>query len=133
MKRCEVRGTVMHPSLGELVSRVTRRGAGNGLEDGVAVGPLVDDGAIEKVDRQVQDAVSKGATLLFGGHRLMETGLDRGTFYAPTVLADVRPDMLIYREETFGPVAPVNAFGKEEEAPEVAHDTHHGTPPNVSP
>src|SRR3546814_17699496 len=56
----------------------------------------------------------------------MESGLDRGTFYAPTVLADVRPDMLIYREETFGPVAPVIAFDKEEEALEMANDTHYG-------
>jgi len=124
--RMFVQRSVVEPFLDELVSRVTRMRAGNGMEDGVAVGPLVDDGAIEKVDRQVKDAVAKGAKLLCGGHRLMENGLDRGTFYAPTVLADVRPDMLIYREETFGPVAPVIAFDKEEEALEMANDTHYG-------
>src|SRR3546814_12699225 len=104
--RMFVQRTVMQPFLDELVSRVTRMRAGNGLEDGVAVGPLVDDGAIEKVDRQVQDAVSKGATLLCGGHRLMESGLDRGPFYAPTLLADVPPDMLIYPTDTVGPGPP---------------------------
>src|SRR3546814_17970318 len=84
--RMFVQRTVMQPFLDELVSRVTRMRAGNGLEDGVAVGPLVGDGAIEKVDRQVQDAVSQGPTLLRGGHRLLASGLDRRTFYPPPVL-----------------------------------------------
>ena len=82
----------------------TRLRAGNGLEDGIGVGPLISEAAIEKIDAQVKDAVEKGARLLAGGHRLMDNGLDRGMFYAPTLLADVRPDMRIYREETFGPV-----------------------------
>lgn len=124
--RIFVQRSVIEPFTEELVSRVTRMRAGNGMEDGISIGPLVDGGAIEKVDRQVKDAVAKGAELLCGGHRLMESGLDRGTFYAPTVLGNVTRDMLIYREETFGPVAPIIAFDTEEEALELANDTHYG-------
>lgn len=124
--RIFVQRSVIEPFMEELVSRVTRMRAGNGMEDGISIGPLVDDGAIEKVDRQVKDAVERGAELLCGGHRLMDNGLDRGTFYAPTVLGNVTRDMLIYREETFGPVAPVIAFDTEEEALELANDTHYG-------
>ena len=110
----------------ELVARTTRMRAGNGLEDGVQIGPLVDEDAVAKVDRQVRDAVAKGAELLCGGHRLMDNGLDRGTFYAPTVLSGVTPEMQIYREETFGPVAPIIPFRDEGEALEMANDTDYG-------
>jgi succinate-semialdehyde dehydrogenase/glutarate-semialdehyde dehydrogenase len=124
--RIFVQRTVLEPFVKEFTARVSAMKAGNGMEDGVAIGPLVDEGAIEKVDRQVKDAVEKGAKLLCGGNRLLSNGLDRGTFYAPTVLADVRPDMLIYREETFGPVAPIIAFDKEDEALAMANDTDYG-------
>ena len=110
----------------ELTARTTRMRAGNGLEDGVQIGPLVDEDAVAKVDRQVRDAVAKGAELLCGGHRLMDDGLDRGTFYAPTILAGVTPEMRIYREETFGPVAPIIPFRDEGEALEMANDTDYG-------
>ncbi|MBT5048219.1 MAG: NAD-dependent succinate-semialdehyde dehydrogenase [Rhodospirillaceae bacterium] len=110
----------------EFVARVTRMRAGNGLEDGISIGPLVNEAAIEKVERQVADATSKGAELLCGGHRLMEDGLDRGHFYAPTVLANVTPDMLIYREETFGPVAPIIPFDDDDDILAMANDTHYG-------
>ena len=110
----------------EFVSRVTRMRAGNGLEDGIAIGPLVNEKAIEKVERQVADATAKGAELLCGGHRLMDDGLDRGHFYAPTVLANVTADMLIYREETFGPVAPIIPFDDDDDVLAMANDTHYG-------
>lgn len=124
--RIFVQRSVMEPFMQELTGRVSKMRAGNGMDDAVSIGPLVDDGAIEKVDRQVKDAVEKGAKLLCGGHRMLSNGLERGTFYAPTVLADVRPDMLIYREETFGPVAPVIAFDDEKEVLAQANDTHYG-------
>ena len=111
---------------GEFVSRVTRMRAGNGLEDGIAIGPLVNEKAVEKVERQVADATARGAELLCGGHRLMDDGLDRGHFYAPTVLANVTPDMLIYREETFGPVAPIIPFDDDDDILAMANDTHYG-------
>ena len=110
----------------EFVSRVIKMRAGNGLEQGINIGPLVNETAIEKVERQVEDATSKGAELLCGGHRLMDDGLDRGYYYAPTVLSNVTSDMLIYREETFGPVAPIIAFDDDDDVLEMANDTHYG-------
>ena len=93
-----------------LADRVSNMKAGNGLAEGVSVGPLVDGAAVEKVERQVTDAVGKGATAVVGGHRLTDDGLEAGHFYAPTVLDGVAPDMDIYREETFGPVIPIMRF-----------------------
>jgi len=112
--------------LTEARKRVAAMQAGNGLDEGVRIGPLVGPEAIEKVERQVQDALDKGAELVIGGKRLTENGLDKGYFYAPTILNKVTPDMLIYREETFGPVAPVIAFESEEEVIEMANDTVYG-------
>jgi succinate-semialdehyde dehydrogenase/glutarate-semialdehyde dehydrogenase len=95
---------------------------GDGFEPGVAIGPLIDMAAIEKVEEHVSDAVSKGVRVVVGGKR---HALGR-TFFEPTVLADATPDMLIFREETFGPVAPVFRFKTEEEAIRLANDTEFG-------
>jgi succinate-semialdehyde dehydrogenase / glutarate-semialdehyde dehydrogenase len=100
--------------------------AGSGLTDGVTVGPLIDEAAMEKMERQVADAVDKGARVVTGGNRLTDDGLDAGMFYAPTLLADVTPDMVIYREETFGPIAPVIVFDTDDEAIAMANDTDYG-------
>jgi succinate-semialdehyde dehydrogenase/glutarate-semialdehyde dehydrogenase len=100
--------------------------AGSGFTDGVTVGPLIDGAALAKMERQVEDALDKGARLVTGGERLVDDGLDAGCFYAPTLLADVTPDMLIYREETFGPVAPVIVFDDDDEAIAMANDTDYG-------
>jgi len=109
-----------------LTERVGKMKAGSGLEDGVTIGPLVDGRAVDKVENQVNDAVASGAEIVCGGARLTEGGLDKGHFFAPTVLRGVTPDMLIYREETFGPVAPVIAFDDDQEALKMANDTHYG-------
>ena len=93
---------------------------GNGFETGVNQGPLIDDQAIAKVESHVADAVSKGARVVVGGQRLGER------FYTPTVLANVTPEMLCSREETFGPVAPVFRFKTEAEAIELANATEFG-------
>jgi succinate-semialdehyde dehydrogenase/glutarate-semialdehyde dehydrogenase len=95
---------------------------GDGFEPGVAIGPLIDMAAIEKVEEHVSDAVSRGARVVVGGKR---HALGR-TFFEPTVLADATPDMLIFREETFGPVAPVFRFKTEEDAIRLANDTEFG-------
>lgn len=116
----------MDPFLNELRSRVAGLKAGSGFDAGVRIGPLVNAAALEKVDRQVRDAVDKGAELAAGGHRLTEGGLDRGFFYAPTILTNVAPDMRIYREETFGPVAPVIPYSDEADVLAMANDTHYG-------
>jgi succinate-semialdehyde dehydrogenase/glutarate-semialdehyde dehydrogenase len=78
------------------------------------------------MERQVSDALAKGARLLTGGQRLTSDGLERGCFYAPTLLADVTSDMLIFREETFGPIAPVIVFDTEDEVVGMANDTEYG-------
>lgn len=107
-------------------ARVAKMKAGSGLEDGVQIGPLVNEAAVAKVEAQVNDAVSRGARAVTGGTRLTEGALGKGHFFAPTLLADVTPDMLIYREETFGPVAPVIPFDDEAEVIAMANDTAYG-------
>jgi succinate-semialdehyde dehydrogenase/glutarate-semialdehyde dehydrogenase len=109
-----------------LAGRVAKMQAGSGFTEGVQIGPLVDPDALAKVDRQVRDALSKGATVVTGGERLVAGSLAQGNFYAPTVLTGVTPDMVIYREETFGPVAPVIPFDSEEEVIAMANDTEYG-------
>ncbi|WP_077214280.1 NAD-dependent succinate-semialdehyde dehydrogenase [Bacillus dakarensis] len=121
----------VHSSIAEtftetLMDRVRKLKAGNGLEEGVSIGPLVDEAAIEKVHLQVQDALEKGASIKLGGERLNDNGLDKGLFYSPTVLSGVTKEMRIYREETFGPVAPIITFDHDEEVIEMANDTHYG-------
>jgi succinate-semialdehyde dehydrogenase / glutarate-semialdehyde dehydrogenase len=101
-------------------ARALKVGAGD--EDGVAVGPMIEAAAIDKVERHIHDAVSRGATVLTGGHRHPLGGL----FFQPTVLANVTSDALIFQEETFGPVAPVISFESEEEAIQLANATPFG-------
>jgi succinate-semialdehyde dehydrogenase / glutarate-semialdehyde dehydrogenase len=109
-----------------LVSRVGKMKAGSGFLDGVSIGPLIDDQAMDKMERHVRDATAKGAAVLTGGRRLTEDGLERGRFYAPTVLTGVKPGMQVYHEETFGPIAPVVGFDDEEEVVGAANDTTYG-------
>jgi succinate-semialdehyde dehydrogenase/glutarate-semialdehyde dehydrogenase len=109
-----------------LLERVTAMRAGSGFTEGVSVGPLIDEAAYARMTRQVDDAVGKGAHLVAGGRRLTGEGLDDGYFYAPTILAGVTPDMDVYREETFGPIAPIIVFDDEDEVIEMANDTHYG-------
>jgi len=124
--RIFVHADILQDFLKELTQRVTAMKAGSGFDPGVRIGPLVNDTALKKVDRQVQDAIEKGARLVTGGKRLTEQGLDRGYFYAPTILTHVDSDMIIYREETFGPVAPVIVYDNEADLISMANDTHYG-------
>ncbi len=109
-----------------LVARVGRVVAGNGLHEGVGVGPLVNDAAVNKVANQVDDARAKGAEVPVGGHRLTGDGFDDGHFFAPTLVTGVTDDMLIRREETFGPVAPVITYGDDDDVVAMANDTNYG-------
>ena len=95
---------------------------GDGLEDGVDQGPLIDESAVKKVEHHIDDATSKGARVIAGGKRHAK-GL---SFFEPTVLRDVTPSMLIARDETFGPVAPLFKFETEAEAIAMANDTEYG-------
>ncbi|MEZ5921740.1 MAG: NAD-dependent succinate-semialdehyde dehydrogenase [Parvularculaceae bacterium] len=95
---------------------------GDGLNEGTEQGPLIDEAAVKKVEQHIEDASSKGARIIAGGHR-HQKGL---TFFEPTVLRDVTPEMLIASDETFGPVAPLFRFETEEEAIAMANDTEYG-------
>jgi succinate-semialdehyde dehydrogenase / glutarate-semialdehyde dehydrogenase len=109
-----------------LTEKVGRMQVGAGDLPGVTIGPLIDEGAVEKVEEHVEDAVGHGARLLAGGERLTGNGFDGGAFYAPTVLDGITPEMLISHEETFGPVAGLAPFDTEEEAVRLANDTVFG-------
>ena len=109
-----------------LASRVSKMQVGDGRDHGVAIGPLVNEAAIEKVSHQVADAKSKGASVICGGERLETGSLQKGCFFAPTVLAGVTEEMLIYREETFGPVAPIIVFDDNDDVIAMANDTTYG-------
>ena len=109
-----------------IVPRVAKIEVGDGTRDGVKVGPLVNDAAVTKVEAQVDDARAKGAGVPVGGSRLVDDGLDAGHFYAPTVLTDVTDEMAIYREETFGPVAPIIVYDNVDQVIKMANDTTYG-------
>lgn len=106
----------------KLAAKVATLKVGDGTAEGVTQGPLIDNAAVEKVESHVADAVAKGATLLQGGKR----HANGGAFYEPTVLADVSPNALIFKEETFGPVAPLFRFKTDEDVIAMANNTEFG-------
>ncbi len=114
----------VHERFAELLTARVRNElkVGDGFEEGVNQGPLIDNRAVAKVEAQIADAVARGARIACGGKRLAGNGL----FFEPTVLVDVTPDMRIAREETFGPVAPIFSFNEEDEAVALANDTPYG-------
>jgi len=95
---------------------------GSGFQEGMNQGPLIDLNAVLKVEEQIKDACDKGARILAGGKRSGESGY----FFEPTILADVTTEMIIAREETFGPVAPLFVFKEEEEGVAMANDSDYG-------
>ena len=106
----------------KLAAAVRKLKVSDGLEDGAQQGPLIDMSAVEKIEEHIADAVSKGAKIIVGGER-HELG---GTFFQPTVLVDVTPDMKVTHEETFGPLAPIFRFGSDDEGIAMANDTEFG-------
>jgi len=118
---------IVHRSVAdEFANRVTERvkalKIGRGTEEGVAIGPLIDDKAVAKAAELVGDAVERGATLRTGGERIE----GEGTFYQPTVISDVKAGSQILREEIFGPVLAIVPFDTEDEAVAIANDTEYG-------
>ncbi|MCB0989723.1 MAG: NAD-dependent succinate-semialdehyde dehydrogenase [Acidimicrobiales bacterium] len=109
-----------------MTDRVSKVRAGNGFDDGVGVGPLVNEAAVAKVENQVEDALARGAAAPVGGHRLAEAPFDKGHFFAPTLLTGIDSTMLIRREETFGPVAPVIVYDDVDTIIDEANDTNYG-------
>lgn len=104
----------------KFAKRVAELKVGDGTEDGVQVGPLIDSNAVAKVENQLRDAQKKGAKLVYGGKNL------GGNFLEPSVLSHATPDMLCFSEETFGPMAPLFRFNTEEEVIKLANDTEFG-------
>jgi succinate-semialdehyde dehydrogenase/glutarate-semialdehyde dehydrogenase len=120
--RFHVSGKVADEFTTKLAEKMKALKVGRGVEDGVDVGPLIDDTQRSKVAELVQDAIGKGATAVVGGQARDGSGY----FFEPTVLADVPADAELRQEEIFGPVAPVFGFAEEEEAVAAANDTEYG-------
>ena len=123
VNRVMVQDTIYDAFLEKFVAAVGKFKLGNGLEEGITMGPLVNAGAANDVDAMVQDAVAQGASIALGGQASPDLG---DCFYQPTVLTDVTTDMRVFREEIFGPVAPVFRFSTEQEAIAMANDTEFG-------
>ncbi len=118
--RLYVQAGVYDAFVEKFAARVAAFKVGNGFDEGVVQGPLIEDAAVEKVQRHVSDAVAKGGRVVTGGQKLP------GQFFQPTVIADAKGDMLCAREETFGPLAPVFKFQTEQEAIAAANNTEFG-------
>ncbi len=118
--RLYVQEGVYDEFVAKFAAKVKTAKVGNGFDDGVNQGPLIETAAVEKVQRHVDDAVSKGGRVVAGGKAL------GGLFFEPTVIADASADMLCAKEETFGPFAPVFKFKTEQEAIDAANNTEFG-------
>jgi succinate-semialdehyde dehydrogenase/glutarate-semialdehyde dehydrogenase len=117
-----VQSSVYEAFAGKLREAVGKMRVGDGLAGVTEQGPLIDSKAVEKIEEHIADAVSKGAKVALGGKRHALGG----TFFEPTILTGVTPQMLVAREETFGPVAPLFKFDTEAEAIAMANDTEFG-------
>ena len=124
--RVYVQSGIYDSFVSRLAEKVTKMVVGHGTTDGVTIGPMIDERGVDKADEHVQDAIAHGARLVVGGERLDGDEYVGGSYYAPTVLDGVTPEMLISHEETFGPVAGVTRFETEEEAIRVANDSIYG-------
>ena len=120
--RLLVQDSVYDAFCAKLVERVRKLNVGSGLEEGVTIGPLIDEPAIAKVQSHIDDALKKGAKVVLGGKPHRAGPL----FFEPTVLIDASPAMLLAREETFGPVAPLFRFRDDKDAVHLANDTEYG-------
>lgn len=122
VNRFLVQDSVYDDFVARLSERVSAMKVGNGAEEGVTVGPLINHAALDKVEMLMTDACDKGAKIVAGGHRVDGDG----AFYAPTVLTEVTPEMAIFSNEIFGPVATVVRFSTEDEAIAIANATEYG-------
>ena len=118
--RIYVQDKVYDQFVEKFAAKVKALKVGNGFEDGVVQGPLIEDAAVQKVERHVQDAIAKGGKVVVGGKKL------NGQFFEPTVISGATADMLCAKEETFGPFAPVFRFHKDQEAIDAANNTEFG-------
>ena len=106
----------------KLADAVGRLNVGDGMDEGIQQGPLINEAAVAKVEAHIADAVAQGARVMYGGKRHIKGG----TFFEPTILTDVTPRMRVTSEETFGPIAPLLRFHDEDEVIRLANDTESG-------
>ena len=128
VERCYVQRKIYDRFLRMCAEKTAKLKAGNGADPTTEVGPMINQRQLGTVSSQVEEAVQQGARVLVGGRRMTELGEN---FYAPTVIADVTPEMRILREETFGPVLPIIPFDTEEEAIGLANDSEFGLAASV--
>ncbi|ASK64388.1 succinate-semialdehyde dehydrogenase (NADP(+)) [Virgibacillus phasianinus] len=121
--RIYVQASIYDTFVAKFAEAVEELKVGNGVDESVDIGPLINQAGLDKVNHHVQDAITKGATILTGGKSITSDG---GVFFAPTVIKDVDQSMVVMQEETFGPVAPVQKIASEEEAVKLANDTPYG-------
>jgi succinate-semialdehyde dehydrogenase/glutarate-semialdehyde dehydrogenase len=126
LNRIYVHESVIEPFTYQFIELAKGLKMGNPLDETVQVGPMIDEDGFRKVKAHVEDAVSKGARLLVGGEQRMDKEFAKGFFFEPTVLSNITHDMLIMREETFGPVVPILSFKSEEEVLHLANELPYG-------
>jgi acyl-CoA reductase-like NAD-dependent aldehyde dehydrogenase len=123
VERCYVHSTLLPQFVTACTEKTRKLRVGDGSRPDIEVGPMIHERQLATVEKQVQDAVARGAKILVGGERLNDIGPN---FYAPTVIAGVDHTMAIMRDETFGPVLPIMAFDSEDEAVKLANDSEFG-------
>jgi succinate-semialdehyde dehydrogenase/glutarate-semialdehyde dehydrogenase len=128
VERCYVHRSLYSDFLHACAEKTKRLRVGNGLDPDVEVGPMINERQLRIVESHVNEAVAAGARVLAGGERLPQLGPN---FFAPTVVADVRPEMRVLREETFGPVLPILPFDTDDEAVRMANDSEFGLAASV--
>lgn len=122
--RLYVHAAIADAFTAKLKEKVEQMTVGSGMEDGVDIGPLINEQASEKVQRHLDDAVKKGAHVVTGGHKW--DGELNGYFYKPTILKNITDDMVVVNEETFGPILPIQTFTDDDVAIQEANDTDYG-------
>ncbi len=128
VERCYVHRSVYDRFISACAEKTMQLRVGNGMDPEIDIGPLIHERQLQTVAQHVEDAESRGARVMAGGERLTSLG---SNFYSPTVLADVNHEMRIMREETFGPVLPIMAFGSDAEAVRLANDSEYGLAASV--
>ncbi|MDP4163208.1 MAG: NAD-dependent succinate-semialdehyde dehydrogenase [Bacillota bacterium] len=121
--RIYVQETIAQEFIDQFTKKVSRLVIGNGLKEGVDIGPLINESAVKKVKAHIEDALRKGAQLAAGGKSIME---DKGYFMEPTVIVQATDDMICMNEETFGPLAPITTFKTIDEAIQRANNSPYG-------
>jgi acyl-CoA reductase-like NAD-dependent aldehyde dehydrogenase len=128
VERCYVHESIAQQFLDAVVAETKRLRVGRATEPDIDIGPMMSERQLLTVERHVDEAVGKGATVLIGGHRVQDSS---GPFYQPTVLTSVTHEMTIMRNETFGPVLPIMTFKTDDEAVRLANDSLYGLTASV--